>query len=44
LHFTHDETVNGDDPEGSEDNRGEDKYEPCEITRALLGKEEELDV
>jgi hypothetical protein len=44
LHFTHDETVNGEDPEGSEGSRGEDKYEPCERTRALLGKEEELDV
>ena len=41
-HFTQQETKNGDDPVGSDDNKGEDRYDPLEITIAVLGKEVEL--
>ncbi len=37
VHFTHDDTVKGDDPEGSDEVMGADRYDPREITRAILG-------
>jgi hypothetical protein len=37
-HFTQDETLNGDEPIGNEDNIEVDKYDPLEKTRPLLGK------
>ena len=37
VHFTHDDTVKGDEPEGSDDVMGADRYDPREIARAVLG-------
>ena len=41
-HLIQQETANGDDPVGSDDNKGEDRYDPLEINIAVLGKEVEL--
>ena len=40
-HFTHEETLNGDEPIGNEDNSKVDKYDPLERTRPLLGKDDD---
>jgi len=40
-HFTHEETLNGDEPVGNEDNIEVDKYDPLERTRPLLGKDDD---
>ena len=40
-HFTHEETLNEDEPIGKEDNIEVDKYDPLEKTRPLLGKDDE---
>ena len=37
LHFTHDETVNDDEPVGSSGVKDADKNDPLERTRAVLG-------
>ena len=39
LHFTQADIVNGVDPVGSDDNKGEDKYDPLEVIKAAFGKE-----
>ena len=41
-HFTHDETLNGEEPVGNDDKSKVDKYDPPEKTRAREGKLEEL--
>ena len=40
-HFTQDETLNGDEPVGKDDNIDVDKYDPLEKTRAVLGNDDE---
>jgi hypothetical protein len=42
LHFTQEETVNGDEPVGRLGKRGVDMYDPREKVRDTLGYEEEL--
>jgi len=40
-HFTHEETLNGDEPTGNEDNIEVDMYDPLEKTRPRLGKDDD---
>jgi hypothetical protein len=42
LHFTQEETVNGDEPVGRLRKRGVDMYDPREKVRDTLGYEEEV--
>ena len=41
-HLTHEETLNGDEPIGNDDNIEVDKYDPLDTIRAAFGYEIEL--